>query len=81
MTHIFQVLYQVHPLLPLVYLGVLGNGLLGPAIYCAVRGIPYDITQIWSLAKRGQTGARYVVISWAAFAVLTVLVLAFGAVR
>ena len=81
MTHIFQVLYQVHPLLPLAYLAVLGNGLLGPAIYCAVRGIPYDIKQIWSLAKRCQKGARYVVISWAAFAALTVLVLAFGAVR
>jgi hypothetical protein len=78
MTHIFQVLYQVHPLLPLVYLVVLGNGLLGPAIYCAVRGVPYDIAQIWSLAKRGQAGARYVFVSWAVFAVLTILVLASG---
>ncbi|WP_140426758.1 hypothetical protein [Acidovorax sp. Root267] len=81
MTFIFQMLYQVHPLFPLAYLIVLGNGVLAPAIYCAVRGIPYDITKIWSLAKRGQIGARYVVISWAAFAAASVLVLVLGAAR
>lgn len=79
MTLIFQTLYQVHPLLPLAYLVVLGNGLLGPAVYCAVRGIPYDITKIWSLAKRGQIGARYAVISWAVLAAATVAVLALNA--
>ena len=81
MTFIFQMLYQVHPLLPLAYLIVLGNGVLAPAIYCAARGIPYDITTIWSLAKRGQIGARYTVISWAAFAAASVLVLVLYGVR
>ncbi len=74
-------LYQVHPLLPLAYLMVLGNGVLAPAIYCAVRGIPYDIAKIWSLAQRGEIGARYTVISWAAFAAASVLVLVLYAAR
>ncbi|ODS67018.1 MAG: hypothetical protein ABS37_01500 [Acidovorax sp. SCN 65-108] len=79
MTFIFQRPSQVHPLLPLTYLVVLGNGV--PAIYCAARGIPYDITKIWSLAKHGQIGARYTVISWAAFAAASVLVLVLYGVR
>lgn len=81
MAFIFQTLYQVHPLLPLAYLIVLGNGVLAPAIYCAVRGVPYDITKIWSLAKRGQIGARYTLISWAAFGAASVLVLILAVVR
>lgn len=79
MTIIFEVLYQVHPLLPLVYLVVLGNGLLGPAVYCAVRGIPYDVSKIWSLAKLGQIGATYAVISWAALAAVSISGLILGA--
>jgi hypothetical protein len=81
MTQIFHGLYPVHPLFPFVYLLVLGNGLLGPAIYCAVYGIPYDLAQICARARRGHKGARYVVHSWATFAALTVLVLAVGAAR
>jgi hypothetical protein len=81
MNQLFETLYAAHPLLPLAYLALLGNGLLGPAIYSALRGIPYDIGQIWTLAKRGQIGARYVVASWAALVAVTVLMLAIGVTK
>jgi hypothetical protein len=81
MTFIFQMLYQAHPLLPLAYLIVIGNGVLTPAIYCAVRGIPFDLTKIGSLAKRGEIGARYTVVSWAALAAASVSVLVLHGVR
>jgi len=74
------VLYRVlHPLLALAYLAVLGNGILGHAIYCAERGMPYDITRIGSLSQRGQIGARYAVISWVALAAVTIAILILGA--
>ncbi len=81
MTDIFQMPNPVHPLLPFTYLVVLGNGVLFPAIYCTVRGIPDDIAQTRSLARRGQIGARYAVTSWAAFAAASMWVLVLHAVR
>ena len=81
MNFLFETLYAVHQLLPLAYLAILGNGLIGPAVYSASRGMPYDIGQIWTLAKRGQMGARYVVASWAALVAVTVFVLAIGVMR
>ena len=79
MALIFDVLYRVHPWLPLAYLAVLGNELLGHAIYCAMRGIPCDITRIGSLSQRGQIGARCAVISWVALAAVTIAILILGA--
>lgn len=73
MIFTFQMFYQTQPLFPLAYLIVLGKGVLTPAVYCAARGVPSDITKIWSVAKRGQIGARYAVIAWAAFAAASVL--------
>jgi len=76
MSTIFQTLYNLHPLLPMVYLVIMGNGLIGPAIYCAVCRVPYDITRILELAREGAHGARYALFSWGFFAVASVLAIA-----
>lgn len=78
MNFLFETLYTGHSLLPLACLAMLGNGLIGPAVYSAVRGIPYDIRQVWTLTQRGQIGARYAVAWWAALVAVTVPVLAMG---
>jgi len=75
MSAVFQTLYNLHPALPLLYLAIMGNGLIGPAIYCAVSRVPYDITRILELARNGARGARYALFSWGGFAITSVLVI------
>ncbi|MFN3437291.1 MAG: hypothetical protein ACK41V_06345 [Acidovorax sp.] len=76
MGAIFQTLYNLNPLLPVMYVVIMANGLIAPTIYCAARRIPYDITRVWELVKKGDRGARYVFFSWVVFSIASVFVIA-----
>jgi hypothetical protein len=71
MTQIFIVLYQIHPLLPAVYLLVFAAGVFAPAIYCLVRNIPYSLGIIWEKSKEGDLFARAVIAVYSTFALLS----------
>jgi hypothetical protein len=77
---IFDTLYEQHPALPLVWLLLFANGLMGPAIVCAWKKLPFDITKIWQLAQSGSSAAKYAVASWATLLVITLAVLALAIV-
>jgi len=69
MQSVFIALYDIHPLLPAVWLAVFGLGVLALPIYCAVQRLPYSIGVIWGKAQNGRLGARLVIASWLASAV------------
>ena len=76
MRTVFEVLYALHPLAPAIFLIVMANGLLAPAILTAVARVPYDLSKVRALARAGNSAARYAYYSWllfAACAVATVL--------
>lgn len=71
MKQIFTVLYEIHPLLPAIYLLVMAVGLLTPGIYCWVRNLPMSFGLIWGNAKRGDVFARFSVATYLIFAFLS----------
>jgi len=81
MKYIFNPLYDLHPLLPIFWLLLLGNGLLAPAIFSTLAKIPYDIGKIWRLARDGSKGAKYAVWSWAVLVVATLATFMLAALR
>lgn len=74
MRQIFEILYAIHPLLPIAYFAIFVNGAVAPVLYCAVKGAPLDISRVLGLAKSGSVGAKYVLASWL-FLVLASVVL------
>lgn len=72
----FEVLYAIHPWLPAIYLLLMANGLFAPAIYCALKRLPFSISQVLLHARGGSKAAKYVVVSYAIFLVSSILVLA-----
>ena len=75
MKYIFGPLYDLHPALPIVWLLLLANGLLAPAIFCCLAHIPYDVTKIWQAARSGDKGAKYAFWSWAILVAATLAAL------
>jgi len=76
MGTVFEVLYALHPFAPALFIGIMANGLLAPALLAAVAKVPYDIGKVRALARAGNFAARYSYYSWllfAATAVATVL--------
>ena len=76
MQSVFVALYGIHPVLPAVWLAVLGLGVLALPIYCAIQRLPYSIGAIWGKAQDGWTGARLVIAPWLASAVAGVFAIA-----
>jgi hypothetical protein len=74
MGAVFNVLYAVHPLAPVLFLALMLNGLLAPAIYAWRRHIPLDIGQIRTRASTGESFAKYAYLSWLVFLVPAVSV-------
>ena len=75
MKQIFTFLYQIHPWLPAAYLVLFSIGLLGPAIYCAVKKLPYSIVVIWNNAKGRDYFAKAVIAAYLLLAFLTFICL------
>lgn len=75
MKAVFEILYAIHPSLPLIYLVLFGAGVLMPAIYCAVRGCPYSIGVIWHNAKHQDMFAKLTIAVYGAFVFLSGLVI------
>jgi hypothetical protein len=71
MKLIFSSLYDLHPAMPVVWFLLLANGLLAPAIYCALAKLPYDISRVWHAAREGRNGAKYAICSWVVFIAAT----------
>jgi hypothetical protein len=71
MGTIFAVLYAIHPLMPIVFLALMFNGLVVPAICVWRKRLPMDIGAIRAKAKRGDSLAKYAYLSWLAFVVPT----------
>ncbi len=74
MRTVFEVLHAVHPLAPALFLLVMANGLLAPALLAAVAKVPYDIGKVRALAKAGNAAAKYSYYSWLLFAACAVAV-------
>lgn len=80
MTPIFQMQYQVPPLLPPSVSGYSADRASWSCHLSRRVGHPVRPRTDLAIGHARQQGARYIVLSWATLA-LTVLVLAFGAAR
>lgn len=60
------------PWLPAAYLVLFSIGLLGPAIYCAVKKLPYSIGVIWTNAKGKDYFAKAVIATYLMLAFLSI---------
>ena len=74
MKAVFIALYAVHPVAPLLFLLILGNGMLAPALYHAMAKVPFSIEAIQERAKGGSLSARYAYYSWLLLASTSCLV-------
>ena len=76
MRTVLEVLYALHPLAPVIFVVVMANGLLAPALLAAAAKVPYDISKVRALAKQGNFAAKYSYYSWLLFAVFAAAVVA-----
>ena len=74
MTHIFNYLYDIHPLLPLGYLAILVNGIAMPPLYCVFRQQPVSLNLILVEARAGRGWAVYAKYSSIALIACSILV-------
>lgn len=72
MQVIFQVLYDINPVLPILYLIIFGLGIIGSAVYCGIKKIPYSIGLIFENAKKGDRIAFVIIGMYAVLVSLTV---------
>jgi hypothetical protein len=68
MRAIFEALFGLHPVAPVVFLLIMANGLLAPAVLMAVAKLPYDIGKVRAMPKAGNRAAKYAYYSWLSFA-------------
>lgn len=74
MEIIFDELFAIHPWMPAIYIIILSNGLLSPAIYCAKRKLPYSINIIYHDAHAGRPCAIYSICSYFALVICTIVI-------
>jgi len=67
---IFAILYSIHPVAPILFLVVMANGMLTPALLHAFAGVPIDPREARKRAKAGSSAAAYAYYSWLVFAVV-----------
>jgi hypothetical protein len=72
MTQIYMLLHRIHPNLPYIYFGIFSVGVLLPAIYCAVKNVPFSLAYVWQRAKANDFFAKIVVGVYAAFILITI---------
>jgi len=67
MQSIFDALYAVHPWVPAGFIVLMANGVLSPAIYCALKGRNPELAFLRQQAKAGRGWAKYAYVSLLAF--------------
>lgn len=75
MTAVLHALYALHPVVPLLFLLLMGNGLLATAVYGLATGAPLDIGLIHRKARAGDGWAQYAWVSWLMFAASVLLLI------
>ena len=75
MTAIFNTLFAIHPIAPLIFLLLLVNAIVAPQAYFMVRKVPVSLSTLLSRAKENDRLALYAALSWA---ILVILIVAFA---
>lgn len=76
MNAIFDVLFSLHPVIPILYLILFALAVLAPAVYFAARDRPVNLFHIFAEARSGKLIPRFIVVVYAAFAASSVAILA-----
>lgn len=72
MNQIYLLLYQIHPKLPYIYFGIFFAGALLPAIYCAIKNVPFSLAYIWQQARASNFFAKIIIGVYVIFIFTTI---------
>jgi hypothetical protein len=70
---IFNTLFAIHPIAPLIFLLLLVNAIIAPQAYFMVRKVPISLSTLFSQAKANDKLALYALLSWASLVILIVV--------
>jgi large-conductance mechanosensitive channel len=70
---IFNTLFAIHPIAPLIFLLLLVNAIIAPQAYFLVRKLPVSLSTLFSRAKANDKLALYAVVSWASLVTSVVI--------